>query len=134
VREGRGAGSVGIAKALEVGRASVYRTLANDSDPEPADMSEENYTIVVAQPNPHSPWEWEVYRNGAPLPARLRKGDFRSEGTARAAGKMALLEFLAALSRENSRTLSWIIFLFSFSMGNQSSRERPCANPLIVAT
>jgi hypothetical protein len=106
VREGRGAGSVGIAKALEVGRASVYRTLANDSDPEPADMSEENYTIVVAQPNPHSPWEWEVYRNGAPLPARLRKGDFRSEGTARAAGKMALLEFLAALSRENSRPLS----------------------------
>jgi hypothetical protein len=22
------------------------------------DMSEENYTLVVAQPNPHSPWEW----------------------------------------------------------------------------
>jgi hypothetical protein len=107
VREGRGPrGASEIAKALEVGRASVYRTLATDSDPEPADMSEENYTIVVAQPNPHSPWEWEVYRNGAPLPARLRKSDFRSEGTARAAGKMALLEFLAALSRENSRTLS----------------------------
>jgi hypothetical protein len=67
------------------------------------DMSEENYTLVVAQPNPHSPWEWEVYRNGAPLPARLRKGDFRSEGIARAAGKMALLEFLAALSREKTR-------------------------------
>jgi hypothetical protein len=106
-REGRGPrGASEIAKALKVGRASVYRTLATESDPERADMSEENYTIVVAQPNPHSPWEWEVYRNGAPLPARLRKGDFRSEGTARAAGKMALLEFLAALSRENSRTLS----------------------------
>jgi hypothetical protein len=70
-----------------------------------ADLVEENYTLVVAQPNPHSPWEWEVYRNGAPLPARLHKGGFRSEGNARAAGKMALLEFLVALAREMSRDL-----------------------------
>jgi hypothetical protein len=45
-------------------------------------------------------WEWEIYRNSQPLSVRLREGDFRSERTARAAGAVALREFLEALARE----------------------------------
>jgi hypothetical protein len=47
-------------------------------------------------------WEWEIYRNGRPLPIRLREQDFRSERTAKAAGAVALREFLEALSREQN--------------------------------
>ena len=37
-------------------------------------IEDDRYQIVVGQPAPHSPWGWEIYRNGEPLPARLRKG------------------------------------------------------------
>ncbi len=60
----------------------------------------DRYTVVVDQPGPHSPWRWEIYRNGKPLPARLLKGDFGNRHAATVAGKSALLEFLAALGRE----------------------------------
>jgi hypothetical protein len=61
------------------------------------------YTLVVARPEPHSPWEWEIYSNGRSLPARLRVGGFKSEGAARAAGRLALVRFLAKLAREQNR-------------------------------
>jgi hypothetical protein len=64
----------------------------------------DEYHVVVAM-RFHSPsrWEWEIYRNGQPLPVRLREGDFRSERTARAAGNVALREFVEALAREQNR-------------------------------
>ena len=43
-------------------------------------------------------WEWEIYRNGQPL----REQDFGTERTAKAAGAVALREFLEALSREQN--------------------------------
>ncbi len=39
-------------------------------------------------------WEWEICRQGEPLPARMRDGPFGSEEVALAAGKIALREFL----------------------------------------
>ena len=45
-------------------------------------------------------WEWEIYRDGLPLPARLREDGFKSERNARAAGTRALREFLRALREE----------------------------------
>ena len=41
-------------------------------------------------------WEWEICRQGEPLPARMRDGPFKSE-EALAAGKVALREFLELL-------------------------------------
>jgi hypothetical protein len=63
----------------------------------------DEYSVVVVQRG-HSldPWEWEIYRNGQQLPARLRHGMFWSERTARAAGNVALSEFLEALDREQN--------------------------------
>jgi hypothetical protein len=46
----------------------------------------DRYTVEVAQPGPHSPWRWEIYRNGKPLPARLLKGDFGNRHAAKVAG------------------------------------------------
>jgi hypothetical protein len=63
----------------------------------------DRYTVVVVQPGPHSPWRWEIYRNGEPLPARLLKGDFGNRHAAKVAGNLALLEFLAALGREQKK-------------------------------
>jgi hypothetical protein len=61
------------------------------------------YHVVVIQFAQTPPlWGWELYRNGSPLPIRLRDGKFRSERTAMAAGKVALREFLEALDREQN--------------------------------
>ena len=45
-------------------------------------------------------WEWEICRQGEPLPARMRDGPFGSEEAALAAGKTALREFLGLLESE----------------------------------
>ena len=63
----------------------------------------DRYTVIVAQPGPHSPWRWEIYRNGEPLPARLLKGDFGNRHAAKVAGNLDPLEFLAALGREQKQ-------------------------------
>jgi len=61
------------------------------------------YHVAVTQSgSAPARWEWEIFRNGQPLPARLREGDFRSERTARAAGNVALREFLQALDRDQN--------------------------------
>jgi hypothetical protein len=65
----------------------------------PNAMSEaERYTLVVrARSSRHHPrpWGWEIFRDGKPLPARLRKDGYRTEYTTTAAGKVALASFLA---------------------------------------
>ena len=63
--------------------------------------AKDEYTVVVVQKGRFpSRWEWEIYRNGQPLPVRLRDGNFRQKSTAEAAGKVALRIFLQALDRE----------------------------------
>jgi hypothetical protein len=66
-------------------------------------MPNEQYALAIARSgNSFSPWGWEIYRNGKPLPARLRNGGFKSEHTAKLAGNAALREFLSGLAREES--------------------------------
>jgi hypothetical protein len=63
----------------------------------------DEYSVVVVQRGRFPiRWEWEIYRNGQPLPARLRHGMFWSQRTARAAGNVALRDFLEALAREQN--------------------------------
>jgi hypothetical protein len=64
-------------------------------------MQKGKYQIVVTQPDLlRAVWEWEVYRDGVPLPARLREGGLSSKSTARWAGRVALRDFLKALRAE----------------------------------
>ena len=62
------------------------------------------YHVVVQQPEPESwRWGWEIYRDGQPLPARLRSGGGRYvRNAAYAAGGEALRKFLADLDREQN--------------------------------
>jgi hypothetical protein len=67
--------------------------------PHPPDKDE--FRVVAVQRGQYARrWEWEVYRNGEPLSVRLRNGQFWSERSAKAAGKLALREFFQALDRE----------------------------------
>ena len=60
----------------------------------------DRYNVVVTQ---RGPLFWfELYRNFAPLPARVRDGPYKSARTANAAGKVALREFLEAFDRERN--------------------------------
>jgi hypothetical protein len=43
-------------------------------------------------------WEWEICRQGEPLPARMRDGPFKSQEIALAAGRIALV-----MNRSTSR-------------------------------
>jgi hypothetical protein len=60
------------------------------------------YHVVVTQSGPAA-WEWELHRNGEPLPIRVKDGPYKSKSTTEAAGKVALREFLEALDREQER-------------------------------
>jgi hypothetical protein len=59
------------------------------------------YHLVVVRHGP-SLWGWELYRNGEALPIRLRNGNYKSKSTARTAGRVALIEFLRALERDQN--------------------------------
>jgi hypothetical protein len=56
---------------------------------------------VVVQPldSQSRRWGWEIYRDGQPLPVRLRGSNHSKQG-AEGAGAKAFREFLAGLSRE----------------------------------
>jgi hypothetical protein len=59
------------------------------------------YQFVVQQPNPNSwRWGWEIYRDGQPLPVRLRGGKHSSKLGAERAGAKALGQFLVGLEQE----------------------------------
>jgi hypothetical protein len=62
--------------------------------------------IVATQANtpPFKPWAWEIYRDGEPLPARIRESGFKTEHTARLAAKVALRDFLSGLAREQANS------------------------------
>jgi hypothetical protein len=61
----------------------------------------DKYHVVVTRRHVAS-WEWEIYRNGEPLPVRMRDGPYKSVRTAESVGSVALREFLQALYREKS--------------------------------
>jgi hypothetical protein len=63
-------------------------------------MHVDKYHVVVTQ-RLRASWDWELYRNDEPLPARVRAGPYKSARTAEIAGKVALREFLEALEREH---------------------------------
>jgi hypothetical protein len=70
-------------------------------------MPEANrYALVVRSRTSRTrarPWSWEIYRDGEPLPARLREDGYKTEYTATAAGRVALRYFLAGLAEEESK-------------------------------
>lgn len=59
------------------------------------------YRVVVTERSPCS-WEWEICRDGKPLPVPLRDGFYKSKSSAGAAGRVAICEFLEALDREQN--------------------------------
>jgi hypothetical protein len=63
----------------------------------------DEYNVMVAQRSQVARrWEWEIFRNGRPLPVPLRGGRFWSKRAAKAAGEAALRDFLEALVREQN--------------------------------
>jgi hypothetical protein len=68
----------------------------------------DRYTIALqmvaaqAAAPPFKPWAWEIYRDGEPLPVRIREGGFKTEHTAKLAANVALRDFLTGLAREQS--------------------------------
>ena len=63
----------------------------------------DKYHVVTQQPDPNWwRWEWEIFRNGKPLPVRLRGGNHPSKNSAERAGTRALREFLVDLGREQN--------------------------------
>jgi hypothetical protein len=62
------------------------------------DVPVDKYHVVVT--GHLASWQWEVYRNGEPLPVPLRDGNYKSQRTAAAAGRVSIREFLEALERE----------------------------------
>jgi hypothetical protein len=64
------------------------------------------YALVVKARSSDShpkPWGWEIYRDGEPLPARIRESGFKTEHTATLAGKVALRDFLSGLAEEQAK-------------------------------
>jgi hypothetical protein len=59
----------------------------------------DKYHVVVTRGHVAS-WEWEIYRNGEPPPARVRDGPYKSVRTAEAVGSVALREFWQAFHCE----------------------------------
>jgi hypothetical protein len=70
-------------------------------------MSEvDRYTIVLAEAggNRFKPWGWEIYRDGEPLPVRIRESGFKTQHTATLAGRVALRDFLSGLAQERTKS------------------------------
>jgi hypothetical protein len=65
----------------------------------------DRYNVVVARMggSRFRPWGWEIWRNGPPLPVRVRERGFETEHTARLAGRVALREFLSGLADEERK-------------------------------
>ena len=51
-------------------------------------------------------WGWEIRRRSTPLGVKFHDEGFKSATTAKAAGKAALHDFLARLSREKAAEIS----------------------------
>jgi hypothetical protein len=67
-------------------------------------LREDTYTVsVVRSGSSRGFWEWEIHRGGEPLPARLRDDGYKTERSAKSAGKAALRDFLIGLAQERAK-------------------------------
>jgi hypothetical protein len=63
-----------------------------------------DYYVVTSRQGEHPHcWSWEICRKSTPLGIKMTVDGFQSEIAAQFAGKQALAEFLAALSKEEKR-------------------------------
>ena len=63
------------------------------------DFDRDDYTVVVKlRADSPTPWKWEIYRAGNRLPVERSPKFFPSPGTAYAAGKHALAQFVDKLT------------------------------------
>jgi hypothetical protein len=64
----------------------------------------ENFTVVVTQIGGRfGAWQYEIHRDGKPLPARVRDTGFRTRQIAMLAGNAALQDLLLGLAQEQSK-------------------------------
>jgi hypothetical protein len=61
------------------------------------------YVFTSRRGNHPERWSWQIGRKSKPLGVRLTDDGFQSEAAAQFAGKRALAEFLAELSKEEKR-------------------------------
>ena len=63
-----------------------------------------DYYVITSRRGEHPDrWGWEIRRKGKPLGIKMTVDGYQSETAAQFAGKQALAEFLAALSKEEKR-------------------------------
>jgi hypothetical protein len=85
-----------VARVLQRGRDDLQSRAMSDVS---------RYTFNVTQiGGRYGAWQWEICRDGQPLPARLRAVGFRAKHTATLAGKVALGDFLWALMDEQNKS------------------------------
>ena len=65
-----------------------------------------DYYVVTSQRGEQPPrWSWEIRRKSTPLGIKMTGNGYQSDAAAQFAGKQALAEFLAYLSKEEKRLL-----------------------------
>jgi Protein of unknown function (DUF3622) len=69
-----------------------------------ADHPINDYSVITSRRS-QSPerWSWEIRRKSKPLGIKMTGDGFQSDAAAQFAGKQALAEFLADLSKEEKR-------------------------------
>jgi hypothetical protein len=69
-----------------------------------ADPPINDYYVITSRRNQlPERWSWEIRRKSKPLGIKMTGDGFQSETAAQFAGKQALAEFLADLSKEEKR-------------------------------
>jgi hypothetical protein len=69
-----------------------------------ADHPIDDYHVVTSRRGQNSDrWSWEIRRKSKPLGIKMTGDGFQSDTAAQFAGKQALAEFLADLSKEEKR-------------------------------
>jgi hypothetical protein len=69
-----------------------------------ADNPIDDYYVVTSRRGQQPErWNWEILRKSKPLGIKMTGDGYQSDTAAQFAGKQALAEFLAALSKEEKR-------------------------------
>jgi hypothetical protein len=64
----------------------------------------QDYYVITSQRGEQPPrWSWEILHKSTPLGIKMTGGGYQSDAAAQLAGKQALAEFLADLSKEEKR-------------------------------
>jgi hypothetical protein len=67
------------------------------------DPIDDYYVITSRRGQQPERWSWEILRKSKPLGIKMARDGYQSEMAAQFAGKNALAEFLADLSKEEKR-------------------------------